>query len=266
MVAAQSNFTVVSVIADRIFGLGRENQSFSFGLLGGKGSANMPKKQSLKNQIRAIRRMLGRNKDSMSEEARAHQEKRLRSLEQKQMDNKQREKERKLAKRYHHVKFFEKKKVLKKIKQLERRLKSASSSTSSSPISDVQHELQRARDNLIYIQYFPKNAKYVSLFAKSDEKTDNTAKIAALLKRAKERKQQEARAEALRIENIDKRDYDDDDGAGSEIEPESAKLRKGKEGNTDGGTKVKSLAAEMGVVDDNIEQGESGKLQDDFFM
>ena len=81
----------------------------------------MPKKPSVKNQIRGVRRFLAKRGDTLTPEARREQEKKLEMLERKLAASAQSEKERKLAKRYHHVKFFEKKKVLKKIKQLERR-------------------------------------------------------------------------------------------------------------------------------------------------
>ena len=123
----------------------------------------------------------------------------------------------------------------------------------------IERDLQQARDNLVYIEYFPKDAKYVSLFAKRDGDTvDNTDKIAELLKRAKERKQREERAAALRIENMDRRDYDDDD---------EGQARAGGKGAGDAASRNTSARAENTGAVENTEHATAQAIEgDDFFM
>ena len=234
----------------------------------------MPKHQSLKNQIRNVRRFLAKRGDSMAPEVKREQEKKLEMLQRKQLASAQNEKERKLAKRYHHVKFFEKKKVLKKIKQLEKRAKAAAasndggSSARAGPSADaIQRDLQRHRDNLIYVEFFPKDAKYVSLFAKKDGDTvDNTDKIAKLLVRAKERKNREEQAAALRIENMDRRDYDDDDADGHARSFTNGRASAAKSTGSPKSENQIAHAVDLGVVGNGVQDGAAVGVDDDFFM
>lgn len=241
----------------------------------------MPKNQSLKNQIRNVRRFLQKRGDSMAPDVKREQERKLQALERKQVASVQNEKERKLAKRYHHVKFFEKKKVLKKIKQLEKRAKAAAAAAAASSdgaartdqgADAIQRDLRRQRDNLVYVEFFPKDAKYVSLFAKKDgDLVDNKDKIAALLVRAKERKQREEQAAALRIENMDRRDYDDDD-EGQRRSGDGGGGGSGAKGGKSAGSSAPSKkgtanAADMGVDFGGDEDAAAGDVEeDDFFM
>tara|TARA_B110000091_G_scaffold125236_1_gene134640 strand:- start:323 stop:568 length:246 start_codon:yes stop_codon:yes gene_type:complete len=74
----------------------------------------------------------------------------------------------------------------------------------------------------VYINYFPKDHKYVSLFAKEDRNdasNERSAKLkASLLERAKQRKADEEQKAATKVETKDKRDYDDEEDANGAVE------------------------------------------------
>ena len=73
---------------------------------------NSGKKRSFKDQIRGVQRYL-RRKD-ITAEARATNEKKLKQLQQQQLNRIRVDKEKKISKQYHGIKFFEKKKLLRK--------------------------------------------------------------------------------------------------------------------------------------------------------
>ena len=72
-----------------------------------------------------------------------------------------------------------------------------------------EKDLQQARDNLVYIEYFPKDAKALS-FAKRDGDTGTIPTRLQVAQKGHERKQRKS-GSCFKIENIDRRDYDDDD-------------------------------------------------------
>ena len=173
----------------------------------------MPKKQSVKNQIRNIKRFLQKKGDTMDPSTKRDQERKLAILEAKVVDKLRQGKEQKLAVKYHRVKFFEKKKVLRKIKQLERTLKERRSSKESSTDTTLEEcNLAAAKDNLTYIDYFPKDKKYVSLFVfdkQEDSKKRETLKK-NLLASAQQRKAREEQEASTKANTTHLRDYDDD--------------------------------------------------------
>ena len=171
----------------------------------------MPKKQSIKNQIRNIKRYLAKKGDSIEPAIKKAQEKKLLALEAATGDKIKNQKEQKLAKKYHRVKFFEKKKVLRKIKKAERAIREKAGDASTN-----QKALTTARDQLTYIEYYPKDKKYVSLFV-FDQKEDpkKSANIRSrLLDSAKERKLREETEASTKANTTNQRDYDDDKTGG----------------------------------------------------
>lgn len=73
------------------------------------------------------------------------------------------QRERKLAKKYHKVRFFERVKVERKLKRVASRIKDC-----SSPGTKLLEELHTLQDDLAYIKYFPKGEKYISLFPQKE--------------------------------------------------------------------------------------------------
>ncbi|KAG2402094.1 uncharacterized protein HKW66_Vig0232900 [Vigna angularis] len=125
------------------------------------GVAKKPKPSvSLKNQIRSLERMLRK--------AREAQEQKLEALKKQQEIHTRLAAERKIFLRDRKIKFFERRKIERRIRRLEKLLRASSSSSSSSaqPYSD---QLSALKQDLQYVMYFPKNEKYVPLFTGGDD-------------------------------------------------------------------------------------------------
>ena len=79
--------------------------------------------------------------------------------------------ERKLSKRYHKVRFFERVKVERKIKRIKKSLSEG---------SDRDHQalgaLQQLKNDLTYIKFFPKGERYISLFPQGELSPEQIAK------------------------------------------------------------------------------------------
>lgn len=86
---------------------------------------------------------------------RAKQEAALLELKAKLEETQNKEKERKYAQRYHHVRFFERVK-------LERLLKKAENMQSQQSLAE------KLKDDLLYVMHFPKGEKYVSILKSCD--------------------------------------------------------------------------------------------------
>ncbi|XP_017412359.1 rRNA-processing protein EFG1 isoform X2 [Vigna angularis] len=130
------------------------------------GVAKKPKPSvSLKNQIRSLERMLRKN---LPPEAREAQEQKLEALKKQQEIHTRLAAERKIFLRDRKIKFFERRKIERRIRRLEKLLRASSSSSSSSaqPYSD---QLSALKQDLQYVMYFPKNEKYVPLFTGGDD-------------------------------------------------------------------------------------------------
>ena len=181
----------------------------------------MPKKQSIKNQIRNIKRFLNRKGAELDESIKTDQNRKLKALEAQVQDNHKKEKVKKLAIKYHKVKFFEKKKVLRKIKKFTKALVAMDDSSDSAGKKKMTKDLEAAKDMLLYIEYFPKESKYVSLFVEDEdlEREERSAKLRkSLLELAKKRKAEEELAASKKASTTHLRDYDDDEVHGGEVE------------------------------------------------
>ncbi len=71
------------------------------------------------------------------------------------------EKEKKLAKKYHFVKFVERQKLVRKIHNIEHKLDEPNISKKEK--SELKDEKKKLKDDLIYVIYFPHSFKYLGL-------------------------------------------------------------------------------------------------------
>ncbi|KIJ95096.1 hypothetical protein K443DRAFT_683278 [Laccaria amethystina LaAM-08-1] len=123
-----------------------------------KESNSAPGLQKLKASLRQTRRLLA--KDNLAADVRVETERRLKALEAELHQAEIANKERALAVRYHKVKFFERQKVTRKLKQAKARLESASGSEKET----IASEVSALRVDLNYTLHYPKSQKYISLF------------------------------------------------------------------------------------------------------
>ncbi|KAG7449881.1 uncharacterized protein BT62DRAFT_1002193 [Guyanagaster necrorhizus] len=127
-------------------------------LTNGDNKPGMPGVQKLKSSLRQTQRLL--TKENLAADVRVTTERRLKALEAELAEAEQSRKERALGMRYHGVKFFERQKVLRKVKQVKKKL----SSTPESEKKTLESSLFDARVDLNYILHYPKLKKYISLF------------------------------------------------------------------------------------------------------
>mmetsp|Transcript_1804 Transcript_1804/g.5249 ORF Transcript_1804/g.5249 Transcript_1804/m.5249 type:complete len:406 (-) Transcript_1804:271-1488(-) len=122
------------------------------------------KNASVKNQIRAVTRLL--NKGGLEPKAVAAQQQRLQELKDSLEDHQTSEQARKYAIRYHKVRFFERVKLERRIQKLEKQ---------PVPEGDVPAATERAaqlaslKDDLLYVTQFPKEEKYVSILKRPED-------------------------------------------------------------------------------------------------
>jgi iron-sulfur cluster repair protein YtfE (RIC family) len=106
--------------------------------------------------MRSIQRLLQR--EGLPEKLRVEKMRELEQLTGVAAENKQAERERTMAVRYHKVKFFERVKLTRAMEKLERDHPDESARSDA-----VTAELRRLKDDLRYVTHFPKGFKYVSI-------------------------------------------------------------------------------------------------------
>ncbi|KAL2002921.1 hypothetical protein VTN02DRAFT_5575 [Thermoascus thermophilus] len=187
----------------------------------------------LKRRIRDVKRLLDRV--DLPADARIVQERALAGYQKDLEEEMARRKRSEMIKKYHFVRFLERKAATKELKRLLR--KESEISQSSSPTKD--EDLQRlaplihtARVNLNYTIYHPLNEKYISLYPTEKKKEK------------KERKQ--------RSPQTDDNDNDDHRGEDSASDSESHRSRSRSESQQprDGGDDISDLL----ICDDSPEK------------
>lgn len=126
-----------------------------------KSKANKPKAVSLKNQIRSIERMLRRD---LPQEVKETQEKKLEELNKQQEIYNRLALERKIFIRNKKIRFFERRKVERRKRRLEKQLR-----TGQVQEADYAEQRSKLDEDLEYVKFFPKTEKYVPLFMGGDE-------------------------------------------------------------------------------------------------
>ncbi|KAK8275986.1 hypothetical protein E1A91_D10G172800v1 [Gossypium mustelinum] len=122
-----------------------------------------PKAPSLKNQIRSIERMLRKD---LPPEVREAQENKLEGLKKQQEIHNRLAVERKIFLRDRKIKFFERRKIERRIRRLEKLQRTSSGQAQDVDIAD---QLSKLKEDLEYVRFFPKTEKYVSLFTGGDD-------------------------------------------------------------------------------------------------
>ncbi|KAG2362420.1 hypothetical protein BDR07DRAFT_1357590 [Suillus spraguei] len=119
---------------------------------------SLPGVQKIKSSLRQTRRLLA--KENLAADVRVETERRLKALEADLARAETARKERTYAMKYHKVKFFERQKLVRRIKQVKRDLTSAHGKEREK----LEGELDSLRVDLNYILHYPRTKKYISLF------------------------------------------------------------------------------------------------------
>ena len=141
-------------------------------------------KASARSQLRSVRRLLARG--TLPRGAQAAQERLARELEARVAAQERQEKERKLSTRYHMVRFFDRQKLTRALRQAEKSLAAAGERGSA----DLELRVAALREDLDYVQNFPKGEVYVSVVKANDEET--RTKVAQLKQRIREERAERA--------------------------------------------------------------------------
>ncbi|CAE6502328.1 unnamed protein product [Rhizoctonia solani] len=199
-----------------------------------KSNPDEPSIQKVKSAIRQTRRLLA--KDNLAADIRIQSERRLKSLETDLAKAEIRKKERTMAVRYHKIKFFDKRKVTRKIGQVKRALEG--SELDKKERKKLQKELLSHRVDLNYILNYPKLDKYIALYPSSESNDDQTDKLREerrlLVREAMERGEMDAEPE-IRGDNEQGQEpdggesaalggLDNDDETEEEEEPKPSKV------------------------------------------
>ncbi|XVF28721.1 hypothetical protein REPUB_Repub15cG0054400 [Reevesia pubescens] len=122
-----------------------------------------PKAVSLKNQIRSLERMLRKD---LPPEVREAQGKKLEGLKKQQEIHTRLAVERKVFLRDRKIRFFERRKIERRIRRLEKLQRSSSGQAQD---AEIAGQLSKLKEDLEYVRFFPKTEKYVSLFTGGDD-------------------------------------------------------------------------------------------------
>ncbi|KAJ5609798.1 rRNA-processing protein efg1 [Penicillium herquei] len=125
----------------------------------------------LKRRIRDVKRLL--NKAKLPADARVVQERALAGYEQDLVDETARRDRSQMIKKYHFVRFLDRKTANRNLNSLLRREKEEG--LDSKQKSCLQQKIHDARVNLNYTIYYPLTEKYLSLYPKSQEQESTEA-------------------------------------------------------------------------------------------
>jgi len=125
---------------------------------------------SIQKKIRDLERVLKKKGDAPDIAA---LQARLAELQQASIQNVQSDKDKKLSIKYHMVKFVERKKLTRKIRNVDTKLKGGLNAKDKAALEAQRQALE---GDLAYVMYFPRSSKYVALFADNDDEK-NTAKV-----------------------------------------------------------------------------------------
>lgn len=133
------------------------------GILGG-GAAKAKKK------IRDIERLLKR--DKLPADVRAENQRALKALKIDLESTQDHLKSKKIAKKYHMVRFFERKKALRKLKQAKKAYDEVAEKEVKKDIKKARKVVRHCEIDFAYTVLFPKNQKYISLYPNTDSNVD----------------------------------------------------------------------------------------------
>ncbi|KAL3474196.1 hypothetical protein BJX99DRAFT_248413 [Aspergillus californicus] len=123
----------------------------------------------LKRRIRDVKRLL--NKPDLPADARILQERALKGYEKEMADEEKRRERSKLIKKYHFVRFLDRKTANKELARLSRKRDELSSNSDmdsamkSKKLEELEARIYTAQVNVNYTIYYPLTEKYISIYA-----------------------------------------------------------------------------------------------------
>lgn len=149
------------------------------------GHTRKERKQNRSTRIHSLRKLLGR--ETLPSTIRQEKERELAALVHEQSANKSKKEGRKVLEKYHYVRFVERRKAEKKLRQLEKQLEvleSGDGDDDDDQRAKLQRRIHEMEVHKNYAIYAPLNQKYVSIFvqnasgSRSDTSDQETSGIA----------------------------------------------------------------------------------------
>ncbi|KAI5956341.1 EFG1 [Candida jiufengensis] len=176
---------------------------------------NTGSSSKLKKKIRDIERLLKKSsepnsKSKLPANKKIEYERALKGLNIELQQSQFNIKQKTNATKYHMVRFFEKKKAIRKLKQLRSQFKEIEKTGIKKDIKKVRKQLRHGEIDLLYIVLFPKSEKYISLYPSSNNENLNDPNVKAGLKKTEARRSEfKKQVESMLKEN--KLDFTIDD-------------------------------------------------------
>lgn len=126
------------------------------------------RKRTQKQRARDIKRLLKR--ENVSATVRQTQERMLTLLEAEMKDDREDQRVKKWTKKYKMVRFFDRRKLVRKMKALNRQIAECEEESERAILSD---HLTVLRKEYNYVVHFPANEKYISVHSSSGSSTDS---------------------------------------------------------------------------------------------
>lgn len=121
----------------------------------------------LKKKIRDIQRLL--KKENLGADVRIENERALKGLNVELQNTQLNLKAKDISKKYHMVRFFEKKKAIRKLKQSKKQLEEVTKTDVKKDIKKARRLVKHGEIDLAYVMMFPKTEKYISLYPNPKE-------------------------------------------------------------------------------------------------
>lgn len=139
----------------------------------------------VRKRIRDIERLLKR--ESIPADIRVDKERELKALNVTLDDAAHDQKIKKIAKKYHMVRFFERKKAIRKLKQAVKQYDSAVETEVKKDIKKARKVVKHCQVDVAYVVLFPKDEKYISLYPNSEPQDISNPKVKKGIQQAEER-------------------------------------------------------------------------------
>jgi hypothetical protein len=170
--------------------------------------------------------------------------------------------EKKHADKYHMVKFFERKKVVRKILTLEHEI----ASLSGKELKKAEKKRKQLEEDLCYVLYYPNRMKYIALFAGSKDSEEGGDDKRSDLDEKTEKLRQEALALALKSRQEDMENNNNDKVSHAiEVGRNPSSHKRSKKAAADGSGDDESDVSEddlgSGAEDSSIGRHKKRKLQ-----
>ncbi|AOW29895.1 rRNA-processing protein EFG1 [Candida albicans P57072] len=149
----------------------------------GSGSAKIKKK------IRDIERLIKKN-PNLPADKKIEYDRALKGLKVELQNSQVQNKAKVLAKKYHMVRFFERKKAVRKLKNLRKEFERISQTGIRKDIKKARKQLRHGEIDLAYVILFPKTEKYISLYPSPNDEDQTDPNVIKGLKITEERRRE----------------------------------------------------------------------------